>query len=82
MRQRRKKKKKVQCYKCKLWGHYKRDCPDLNGGSSANVTTFDDDSDSSVLVVADGVMEDEVAGLAGVFHRDGESDVDSSGSIL
>ena len=48
------KKKKVQCHKCKRWGHIKKDCPDLSG-SSANVATHDDDSDGSgdVLLVSD-----------------------------
>ena len=57
------KKKKVQCYKCKQWGHMKRDCPELNGGSSANIATHGDDldSDGEVLLVAGGVTETEDA---------------------
>ena len=49
------KKKKVQCHKCKKWGHIKKDCPDLSGGSSANVTTHGDGSDGSgdALLVSD-----------------------------
>ena len=48
------KKKKVQCHKCKRWGHIKMDCLDLSG-SSANVATHGDDSDGSgdVLLVSD-----------------------------
>jgi len=48
------KKKKVQCHKCKKWGHIKKDCPDLKDGSSANIATHGDDSDSSgdVLLVS------------------------------
>uniref|UniRef100_A0A453RW19 CCHC-type domain-containing protein n=1 Tax=Aegilops tauschii subsp. strangulata TaxID=200361 RepID=A0A453RW19_AEGTS len=50
----KKKKKKVQCYRCKDWGHIKRECPELKGGASANAATRGDDSDSSsdVLVVS------------------------------
>jgi hypothetical protein len=80
----KKKKKKVQCYKCGEWGHMKRDCPELNGGLSANIATHgnDSDGDGEVLLVAGGVMETEVAGVALVFHGGGESEEDSSGSIL
>ena len=78
----KKKKKNVQCYKCKEWGHWKRDCPELNGGSSANISTHDGDLDGNVLLVAGGVMESEVAGVAAVFHGGGESEEDSSGSPL
>ena len=48
-------KKKVQCHKCKKWGHVRKDCPDLNGGSSANMATQGDDSDDNceVLLVSD-----------------------------
>src|SRR3989337_2617649 len=47
-------KKKVQCYRCKDWGHIKRECPELKGGASANAATHGDgsDSDSDVLVVS------------------------------
>ena len=50
----KKKKKKVQCYRCKDWGHIKRECPELKGGASANAATHGDDSDNSsdVLVVS------------------------------
>ena len=50
----KKKKKKVQCYRCKDWGHIKRECPELKGGASANAATHGDgsDSDSDVLVVS------------------------------
>ena len=77
-----KKKKKVQCYKCKQWGHYKRDCPVLNGGSSANVVTHSGDLDGDVLLVAGGVMKDEVTGVAAVFHGGDEFEENSSGSEL
>ena len=51
----KKKKKKVQCYKCKEWGHIKRECPELKGEASANLSTNGGDSDSSsdALVVSD-----------------------------
>jgi hypothetical protein len=54
----------VQCYKCKQWWrHIKRDCPELNAGSCANVATHGDDlgNDREVLLVAGGVMESEGA---------------------
>ena len=60
----------------------KRDCLELNGGSSANIATHSDDSNGDCLLVAGGVMKDEVAGVAAVFHGGGESDTDSSGSAL
>ena len=40
------------------------------------------DSDGEVLLVAGGVMETEAAGVAQVFHGGGESEEDSSGSLL
>jgi hypothetical protein len=51
----KKKKKKVQCYRCKEWGHMKRECPELKDGASANLATHGGDSDSSsdALVVSD-----------------------------
>lgn len=51
----KKKKKKVQCYRCKEWGHIKRECPELKGGASANLATRGDNSDSSsdALVLSD-----------------------------
>ena len=50
----KKKKKRVQCYRCKDWGHINSECSELKGGASANATTRGDDSDSSsdVLVVS------------------------------
>ena len=80
----RKKKKKVQCYKCGEWGYWKRDCPELNGGSSVNIAARGDDSssDGEALLVADGVMETGVTGLTQVFHGGGEPEEDSSGSPL
>ena len=49
------KKKNIQCHKCKQWGHMRKDCPELNGGASANKATHGDDSDNSsdVLIVSD-----------------------------
>ncbi|KAE8821378.1 putative retrovirus-related pol polyprotein [Hordeum vulgare] len=51
----KKKKNKVQCHKCKQRGHIKKDCRELNGGSSANMAIHGDDSDNSsdALVVSD-----------------------------
>ena len=68
-----KKKKKVQCHKCKKWGHIKKDCPDLSGGSSANVVTHGDDSDDSsdVLLVSDSRSTKDEAWMldsASSFH--------------
>ena len=44
----------MQCYRCKDWGHIKRECPELKVGASANVATHGDgsDSDSDVPVVS------------------------------
>jgi hypothetical protein len=63
------KNKKVQCNKCKKWGHIKRDCPDIKSGSNANMATCDDDCE--VLLVSDSRSnKDEVWMLhsASYFH--------------
>lgn len=46
----------MQCYRCKDWGHIKRECPELKGGASANAATHGDgsDSDSDVLLYQTG----------------------------
>jgi hypothetical protein len=42
----KKKKKGPQCYKCKDWGHVRKDCPELKKGVANIVVSKKDDSDS------------------------------------
>jgi hypothetical protein len=54
-RKKKKKKKGPQCYKCKEWGHVRRDCADLKWKDVENVVASrkdDSESDSDVLILS------------------------------
>jgi hypothetical protein len=78
------KKKGLQCYKCKGWGHVKKDCPQLKkDGGSINVVIAkkkdDSDSDGDLLTVSsENSCEAWLLDSASSFHATSKKELFSS----